>query len=194
MAKSAAAIVPVTTIGTIGTIGPYHMDINGKTADGGIRGPFSIVAAKPNSAPTYPSLWAHDATRERTMAFDADSEAHPLKGSSRTEQKLIDDKVAEVWASASHCHFNRDFQFNSQPTGMQFTPRRSIGGRAWLSVRLSSAEQEKDARSVGEYISGAAPALVAREQTTGRSREYRELCSARITDSRRDRAHISTIA
>lgn len=143
MAKSVAATVPVTTMAAIGTIGPYHMDINGKTADGGIRGPFSIVATKPNSAPTYPSLWAHDATRERTMAFDADSEARPLKGSSRKEQKIIDDKVAEVWASASHCHFNRDFQFNSQPTGMQFTPRRSIGGRAWLSVRLSSAEQEK---------------------------------------------------
>jgi hypothetical protein len=26
---------------------------------------------------------------------------------------------------------------------MQFTPRRTIGGRAWLSIRLSSAEQEK---------------------------------------------------
>lgn len=141
--KSAAAAIPVTTVAAIGTIGPYHMDINGKTADGSVRGPFAIVAAKPKSAPTYPSLWAHEAARERTMAFDADSEARPLKGSSPKEQKIIDDKVAEVWSSASHCHFNRDFQFNSQPTGMQFTPRRSIGGRAWLSIRLSSAEQEK---------------------------------------------------
>ena len=77
------------------------------------------------------------------MAFDADSDAQPLKGSTRDEQKMIDKKVVEVWASASHCHFNRDFQFNSQPTGMQFTPRRSIGGRAWLSIRLSSVEHEK---------------------------------------------------
>jgi hypothetical protein len=26
---------------------------------------------------------------------------------------------------------------------MQFTPRRTIGGRAWLSIRLPSADQEK---------------------------------------------------
>ena len=26
---------------------------------------------------------------------------------------------------------------------MQFTPRRTMGGRAWLSIRLSSVEQEK---------------------------------------------------
>jgi hypothetical protein len=39
-------------------IGPYHMDIFGKTASGGIRGPFELVLAKPKSASTYPSLWA----------------------------------------------------------------------------------------------------------------------------------------
>lgn len=26
---------------------------------------------------------------------------------------------------------------------MQFTPRRTIGGRAWISIQLSTAEQEK---------------------------------------------------
>ena len=45
--------------------------------------------------------------------------------------------------TASHCHFNRDFQFNSQSTGMQFTARRTIGGRAWLTIQLPSVEQEQ---------------------------------------------------
>jgi hypothetical protein len=143
ISKAAAATIPVSTVGAIGSIGPYHMDINGKASDGGIRGPFSVVAVKPKSAPTYPCLWAHDALRERTMAFDADSEAKPLTARTKGLQHLIDEKVEAVWSTASHCHFNRDFRFNSQPTAMQFTPRRSIGGRAWLSVSLPTKDHEK---------------------------------------------------
>ncbi len=55
----------------------------------------------------------------------------------------MDLKVKSVWNTASHCHFNRDFQFNSQSTGMQSTPRKTIGGRAWPSIGLSSMDQEK---------------------------------------------------
>lgn len=143
MNKSEAVSVPVTTIAAIGKIGPYHADINGSTSTGGIRGPFDISPVKPNSAPTYPVLWSHDAASERMMSFDGDCEGIPRVGSTSTEQATVDHKVASVWETASHCHFNRDFRFNSQSTGMQFTPRKTIGGRAWLSIRLSSVEQEK---------------------------------------------------
>lgn len=71
------------------------------------------------------------------MSFDADSEGLPRRGATPTEQEIVDQKIASVWATASHCHFNRDFRFNSQSTGMQFTFRRTLGGRAW------SIEQEK---------------------------------------------------
>jgi hypothetical protein len=77
------------------------------------------------------------------LAFDGDCEGLPIKSVKLAEKKIIEEKVASVWETASHCHFNRDFQFNSQSTGMQFTPRRTIGGRAWLSIKLSSIEQEK---------------------------------------------------
>ena len=33
--------------------------------------------------------------------------------------------------------------FNSQSTGMQFTPRSAIGGREWLSIKMSSLNLEK---------------------------------------------------
>src|SRR5205807_234993 len=59
------------------------------------------------------------------------------------EQAAVAVKVAAVWASASHGHFNCDFRFNSQSTGMQFTSRKTIGGVAWLAISLSSVEQEK---------------------------------------------------
>lgn len=143
MNQSQATSVPITKVSAIGEVGPYHADINGKTQTGRIRGPFDKFPVKSNSAPTYPILWSHDAQRERTMSFEADSEGLPRQGSTSDEQQTVDRKVSQVWATASHCHFNRDFRFNSQSTGMQFTPRRSIGGRAWLSIRLSFKEQEK---------------------------------------------------
>jgi len=77
------------------------------------------------------------------MLFEADCEGIPRQGANIKEQELIAQKMANVWSTASHCHFNCDFQFNSQSTGMQFTPRKTIGGRAWLSIQLSSVEQEK---------------------------------------------------
>jgi hypothetical protein len=143
MSKSETKLVSITTVAKIGEIGPYHADIDGKTASGGIRGPFTREPVKPSSVPTYPILWAHDAERERTMSFGADYSGLPIRGQSSEEQEVIGQKVANVWETASHCHFNQNFQFNSQATGMQFTSRRTIGGRAWLSIKLASVEQEK---------------------------------------------------
>jgi hypothetical protein len=135
--------LPITMVQTIGKIGPYHADINFSTPGGGIRGPFIISDVQKNSTPTYPALWKHEATREITLMFDADSEAQPRQAKNAKEKALIEHKVAAIWATASHCHFNQNFRFNSQSTAMQFTPRRSIGGRAWISIRLATEEQEK---------------------------------------------------
>lgn len=143
MNQSEAISIPITTVENIGEIGPIHRDINGKNPNGSIRGPFDTPPVKPGSAPTYPVLWAHDADRERTMAFDADCEGVPRRGATPKEQAALNTKVASVWSTASHCHVNCDFQFNSQSTGMQFTPYRTIGSRAWLSIKLSSVDQEK---------------------------------------------------
>jgi hypothetical protein len=143
MKRSDAISIPITTVGEIGELGPIHRDINGKTPQGGIRGPFDIRPASPASAPTYPVLWSHDAVRERSISFDADSEGIPRRGATAAERSALALKVASVWKTASHCHFNCDFRFNSQSTGMQFTPRKAIGGVAWLSIRLSSVELEK---------------------------------------------------
>ncbi len=143
MQESEAVALPVSTVQAIGEIGPYHADINGSTASGGIRGPFVVSDVQKKSAPTYPVLWKHDAPREKTLSFDGDSEAQPRHAKNAKEKAVIDHKVAAITASASHCHFNQNFRFNSQATAMQFTPRRTIGGRAWISIRLANAEQEK---------------------------------------------------
>ena len=143
MTNSEIVEIPITTVANIGKIGPYHADINYNTPTGDIRGPFDIFSIAPNSVPTYPVLWAHNAARERTMSFGEDREGVPRQGSTPEEQAIVDRKVEDIWNTASHCHFNHSFGFNCQSTGMQFTPRKNIGGRAWLSISLSSVDQEK---------------------------------------------------
>ena len=141
------ADAPKLSIGTVESIsaeiGPYHADINGKTSTGGFRGPFDIVPVKPGEVPTYPALWAHETEQQRTISFGGDSQGMPRKGQTKAEQAVIDQKLKKIWASASHIHFNRDFRFNSQSSGMQFTPRRTMGGAAWISIKLPSIKQEK---------------------------------------------------
>lgn len=143
MYKSDVIQLPITVVSAIGEIGPYHADINGNTSTGDIRGPFDVTSLSPHSAPTYPVLWSHDAKREQTMLFEADTEGTPRRGATAKEQAIVDMKVKAIWGSASYCHFNRDFRFNSQATAMQFTSRKTTGGRAWLSIQLPTKEQEK---------------------------------------------------
>jgi len=143
MPDSEARNVPISTVEKLGEIGPYHADINGSTSSGGIRGPFIVSDAPKGSVPTYPVLWKHDAARETRLQFDADSQAQPRHPKNAKEKAVVDYKVTAIASTASHCHFNQNFQFNSQPTAMQFTERRTIGGRAWIAIHLSSTEREK---------------------------------------------------
>ena len=140
-----AVSIPICRLNLIGTIGPYHLDVSKKYSNGTIRGPFEVHAHMPGSTSTYPILWAHDADRERTLLFEADCEGMPFVAANADEEVIVQRKVEEVdvWKMASHCHANLDFRFNSQSTSMQFTPRLTIGGNAWPSVKLHSIEQEK---------------------------------------------------
>ena len=81
--KRYAIGVPFSTVTKIGKVGPYHMDVNADTPEGGIRGPFKIERLKPGIAATYPVLWSHNAKRERSMEFEADSEGLFVKGRMR---------------------------------------------------------------------------------------------------------------
>ena len=135
--------IPFTNVNKIGQIGPIHRDINGTNPDGSMRGPFEIRALRKDSVPTFPALWAHDAKRERTMMFEADREAIPRHVTSTKVQATISEKAIQVFETASHCHSNLGFRFNSQSTAMQFTERKTIGGSAWISIQLPTVDHEK---------------------------------------------------
>ena len=133
----------LTQVQDIAEIGPIDRDVNGLNPDGTIRGPFDIKPIRQNTSPSFPVLWAHDSKRETTLQFEADREGAPRSVDSDEEYRVLEDKIRTVFASASHCHANRDFQFNSQATSMQFTQRKTIGGTAWLSIKLPDVMHEK---------------------------------------------------
>ena len=135
--------IPMTKVADIGKTGPYHLDVSKRYSNGHIRGPFEIRSLQGNVVPTYPILWAHDADRERTMLFEADREGIPFRADSPEEESSIENKVEQVVQTASHCHSNLDFRFNSQSTAMQFTERKTIGGTAWISIQLPTIDHEK---------------------------------------------------
>jgi len=143
MSSAHAKKLPLKLIGDmIAWIGPYHADINWKGSGDSIRGPFKLKTTTSPASVTYPILWEHDADRERTIVFPADREGLVRPGKNKDEKDRILDKVEHVMASASQLHFNNNFRFNSQSTAMQFTPRRTVGGQAWISLRFPDSEQE----------------------------------------------------
>lgn len=134
--RSEARGLPVAALGELGARGPYHMDVMGKDLQGGARGPFR-VERRPSNLPeaSYPVLWWHDHTRERSLEVAPDSEGLVLEG--------MLSKALEIWATATRLHFNRDFTLGSQALAACLTPRPCIGGRAWPSFRLFEEGWEK---------------------------------------------------
>ena len=117
-----AVELKMSTLNEIGKMGLYHIDINGPVP----RGPFDKTAASPTA--TYPALWNHNASKEKRIVCEPDSQLQVRQG--------LEQKAASQWATASRCHVNRDFRFNSQPLTAAFTEQKSIGGIAWPNINF----------------------------------------------------------
>ena len=107
-------------LGEVGKLGLVDRDIVGPAP----RGPFDKAMSSPTA--TYPALWNHNATKEKRIICEPDSQMLVRQG--------IEQKARDVWVTASHSHINRDFTFGSQPLAVAFTERESIGGRVWPNV------------------------------------------------------------
>ena len=118
--RLSAMDVKVAQAGIVGTLGLVDRDITGPPP----RGPFDKVA--PSQTATYPSLWNHDAKQETRLVCLPDSQLIVRQG--------MEEKAADVWATAGRSHLNRDFTFGSQPLAIAFTERDSVGGRVWPNV------------------------------------------------------------
>ena len=118
-------VCPLTLLGGIGKRGLYHLDISGRTPDGGVRGPFD-VDLNWESFSEYPVLWNHNAESETRLTVQPDRQGRVRRGCLA--------QAVELWSgTATRLHLNLDFQLNSQPLAACLTAERSIGGRAWPS-------------------------------------------------------------
>ena len=88
------------------------------------RGPFTRSAPRPTA--DYPALWNHNALRETRMVCAPDWSLRVRPG--------FEARAAEVWATASRCHLNREFTFGSQALAVAFTEFEAAGGRVWPNV------------------------------------------------------------
>ena len=117
---ASALDLKVDPLNVVGRRGIYDMNIAGKSSSA----PFNKVAPSPTA--TYPALWNHNASKEKQIVCEPDSQLQAKVG--------MEQRAADVWTTASRAHLSRGFRFNSQPLAVAFTEQRSIGGRAWPNV------------------------------------------------------------
>ena len=133
--------IPLAPLAQLGERGLYHLDIAGPALSkaGVPRGPFDIDPLPWNAAPpSYPVLWSHDASRERRLTVQPDSQGAVRHG--RRDHALA------VWATATRLHINLDYRLNSQSLASCLTPGRSVGGRAWPNYRLDGDDDDEIAK------------------------------------------------
>ena len=129
LSEEDAPMLPITRLENIGRLGFLHRDING----GGGRGAFDISGPCSASA-SYPTLWKHDAIRQRAMIVEPDSEARIREGKRQ--------RALQIWGSRSRTHHNPDFRFNSQVGPVAFTEHPTLGGSSWPNIILNQTDRE----------------------------------------------------
>ena len=110
----------MASLDTLARLGLYHLDIIGTPP----RGPFDKVAASPTS--TYPALWNHNASKEKRIVCEPDSQLLARQG--------MEEKAATAWTRASRSHLNAEYTFGAQPLAVAFTQKKSLGGSSWPNV------------------------------------------------------------
>ena len=123
-AESKVHNLPIVRLSRIGQLGVHDSYLTLKTH----KGPFRKESASPTA--TYPSLYNHDAKKETRLTCEPDSQLRVRQG--------MEERAAELWATASRAHLNRDFRFNSQPLSVATTESASIGGTVWPNVSFSN--------------------------------------------------------
>lgn len=125
--------IPITQLRKIGQIGPVHRDISERT-----NSPFRKYEGS-QSTDEYPMLWNHDKKGENLQS----RMLTPPDSHGEVRQRR-EEGAEQMWNQfATHLHINAIFQFNGNSTAAAFTRRVTLGGSAWPTLRLKSAQHEK---------------------------------------------------
>ena len=104
------------------------------------QGPFRKVEGCPSGS-AYPSLWAHDNTKERQLIVEPDSHLQIRQVRGRVPPAIVERAEAR-WRTATRAHYGCDLRFNSQSLIVALTEQPSMGGRAWPSVVFQNRDYE----------------------------------------------------
>ena len=121
--------LPIVNLGKIADRGFVHREIVNKK-----QGAFIKRSPYPDEVPTYPMLWSHNCSKERSLIVSYDACGEIRSG--------FEDKAHSIWEKASRLHSTLDFQINSQSLSMCLTSEPCIGGTAWPNVIPHDADHE----------------------------------------------------
>lgn len=133
--------LPLTNLNNLGTTGPVDRLLI-RNAVTGKGGPFEFLP-HPGGNTDFPVLWRHDHLKETHLTVHPDQ--HGLTVPEREKQ------AAALWETATRLHFNRDFDFGSQPLAACVSPEPALGGRAWPSFILHAPNEQVEEREEWIY-------------------------------------------
>ena len=144
--------IAVTELRKLGDCGPVARDIGHaqtKVRRDPRRGAFTISELKDrlkHAQASYPVLWGHDHTLERSLVVLPDTFGRLRVGKPKADALRVwngwSAKTRDI-AGATRLHFSVDFQLSSQPLAACLTPRPCLGGRGWPSFSVTRGNGER---------------------------------------------------
>ena len=133
--------LPITSLNNLGTTGPVDRLLV-RNAVTGKGGPFEFLP-HPGGHTDFPVLWRHDYLKETHLTVHPDQHGRTVPGREK--------QAAALWETATRLHFNRDFDFGSQPLAACVSPEPALGGRAWPSFILHAQNEPAEEREEWIY-------------------------------------------
>lgn len=124
---SALASIPIAPVESIAAVSPHHGQIRKDSI-----GVFDAFHGYDGLA-QFPALWRHRQALHRCAQSEPNAHLVPKP----------DRDYARVWAAAGHLHLTPDVQYDSQRIAATRTYERTLGVRAWHTLKLNDTDDEQ---------------------------------------------------
>ena len=119
--------IPIAPVETIATVSPHHGQIRKDSI-----GVFDAFHGYDEMA-LFPALWRHRQAVHRSAQTEPNARLVPKPGRDH----------ARIWAAAGHLHLTPDVRYDSQRVTATRTYERTLGVRAWHTLRLNDVADER---------------------------------------------------
>ena len=121
----ALASIPIAQVQSIASVSPHDGQIHKNSI-----GVFDAFHGFDGLA-QFPALWRHRQAAHRSAQTEPNARLSPKPGRDH----------ARVWAAAGHLHLTRDIRYNSQRVATVRTVQRTLGVRAWYTLKLNDCAE-----------------------------------------------------